>query len=137
MEHFKPYLLGRRFILVSDHEHSSFYRSKKDPNQRLMRWMFKFTDYLYEFQYKPGKSLPHVDTLSRISLEPTQEEINKRLSELRILSLNSKKDSKTKEDSVPSNSGTQDQYAKSRPGRHPETSKSKEPKKPRHPPVLK
>ena len=135
IEHFKPYLVGRRFILVSDHEPLSFIRSKKDPSQRLMRWMFKFTDYLYEFQYKPGKSLPHVDTLSRIILEPTQEEINKKLPELRILSLNNKKSSKIKEDPVPSTSGTQDPQIKSRQGRPPRTSKSREPEKPRPPPV--
>ena len=35
MEHFKPYLLGRRFILANDHELLSFIRSKKDPSNVL------------------------------------------------------------------------------------------------------
>ena len=43
LKHFRPYLLGRKLIWM---------HSRKDPSHRLMRWMFKFTDYKYTFKYK-------------------------------------------------------------------------------------
>ncbi|CAB0031388.1 unnamed protein product [Trichogramma brassicae] len=55
MYQYRPYLLGRPFTLVADHEPLNWMHNRKDPGQRLMRWMFKFTGYQYTFKYKPGK----------------------------------------------------------------------------------
>ena len=45
LSHFRPYLLGQKFTLVADHESLNWMPNRKDPGQRLMRWMFKFTSY--------------------------------------------------------------------------------------------
>ena len=38
---FQPYIYGRKFILMSDHEPLRWINSVKDPGQRLIRWGLK------------------------------------------------------------------------------------------------
>ena len=88
LNHFRPYLLDRRFTLVADHGPLNWMHSRKDPGQRLMRWMFKFTGYEYTFKYKPGKLNCNADALSRNPVEePTEEDINRALPGIKILVL--------------------------------------------------
>ncbi|KAL7294769.1 hypothetical protein TKK_0011896 [Trichogramma kaykai] len=91
MYHYRPYLLGRQFTLVADHEPLNWMHSRKDPGQRLMRWMFKFTGYQYTFKYKPGKKNVVTDCLSRNPVTTLPEwEINRNLPQLRILMIKRK-----------------------------------------------
>ncbi|CAB0037478.1 unnamed protein product [Trichogramma brassicae] len=48
MYQYRPYLLGRPFTLVADHEPLNWSQSKRS-GQILMRWMFKFTGYQYHY----------------------------------------------------------------------------------------
>ncbi|CAB0034829.1 unnamed protein product [Trichogramma brassicae] len=92
MYHYRPYLLGQPFTLVADHEPLNWMHNRKDPGQRLMRWMFKFTDYQYTFKYRPGKENVVADFLSRNPIVETPEaEINQRLPLLRVLMYSRKK----------------------------------------------
>ena len=52
---FRPYIYGRKFILMSDHESLWWIDSVKDPGQRLIQWKLKLRDYEYEFNYEAGK----------------------------------------------------------------------------------
>ncbi|XP_046145387.1 uncharacterized protein LOC123988679 [Osmia bicornis bicornis] len=63
--HFRPYLYGRKFKLVSDYEPLRWINSIKDPGQRLVRWRLKLRDYEYNFVHKPGKFNTNADALSR------------------------------------------------------------------------
>ena len=63
--HFRPYLYGRKFTLVSDHEPLRWINSINDPGQRLVRWRLKLRDYEYEFVHKSGKLNTNADALSR------------------------------------------------------------------------
>lgn len=94
MKVFEPYLLCRRFTLVADHEPLTWMHSRKDPGQRLMRWMFKFINYNYTFKYKPGKLNCNADALSRNPPEPkpSEEEINKTLPSVKVFMIRRKKD---------------------------------------------
>lgn len=51
--HFRPYLYGREFILVSDHEPLKWIDSVKPPLTRLSRWRTRLREYQYRFIYKP------------------------------------------------------------------------------------
>ena len=81
MKAFRHYLLGRRFKLVSDHEPLNYMHTRQDPGSRLTRWMLRFIDYEYDFEYRKGKLNVNADALSRY---PSEKEINDKLPTLRI-----------------------------------------------------
>ena len=64
-EHYQYYLLGAPFIIYTDHNPLAYLRSVSQPQGRLARWILKLEQYDYEVRYKPGKSIPHADALSR------------------------------------------------------------------------
>ena len=53
--HFKCYLIGAKFKIVTDHAALKWLFSEKDPSSRLLRWTLKLGEYNYEVTYKPGK----------------------------------------------------------------------------------
>ncbi|CAB0045400.1 unnamed protein product [Trichogramma brassicae] len=114
MYHYRPYLLGRPFTLVADHEPLHWMHNRKDPGQRLMRWMFKFTDYQYTFKYKPGKENVVADCLSRNPLNDIPEaEINQRLPLLRVMMYGRRKEAPEKKVAKPrSNSPVPKSYTR-------------------------
>ena len=75
---FRPYVYGKEFVLVSDHEPLRWIDSVKDPRQRLIRWRLKLRDYEYTFKYKPGKLNTNADALSRnpVTKESLNEDLN-------------------------------------------------------------
>ncbi|KAL7289152.1 hypothetical protein TKK_0017096 [Trichogramma kaykai] len=77
---------GRKFTLQSDHEPLNWMHSRKDPGQRLMRWMFKFSDYDFDFKYKPGKENVVADGLSII---PPERDLSQNLPSLKVMMLKS------------------------------------------------
>lgn len=68
IEHFRYYLLGRKFKIITDHNPLKFLDSVKQ-NSKLIRWKLKLAEYDYEIVYKPGKEHGNVDYLSRVKLE--------------------------------------------------------------------
>ena len=70
---FHDYIYGRKFVLHSDHKPLQFLlsESKQIPllaSSRIQRWAITLSAYNYVIQYRPGKSLPHADALSRLPL---------------------------------------------------------------------
>ena len=63
--HFRPYLYGNKFILVTDHKPLTWLHKAKDPTSRLARWKIKLAEYDYEIIYKAGKTNVNADALSR------------------------------------------------------------------------
>ena len=53
VQHFRPYLYGRKFLLVTDHRPLVWLHNLKDPNSRLGRRKVKLSEYDYEIIYKP------------------------------------------------------------------------------------
>ena len=66
--HFKYYLLGRKFKIVTDHRALQWLHNFKDPDGLTARWLEKLAAFDYEVQHRPGKSIGHADGLSRIPI---------------------------------------------------------------------
>ena len=64
-KHFRPYLLGRTFTIVTGHKPLSWMFSVKDPSLRLLRWRFLLEEFNYTIEYKAGKRNVNADALSR------------------------------------------------------------------------
>jgi len=63
---FKPYVYGKRFVIVTDHNPLCWLKAVKDTNQKLLRWSLLLEEYDYVIEHKSGKLHANVDTLSRI-----------------------------------------------------------------------
>lgn len=64
LEHYRYYLLGKKFELRTDHKALTYLHSAKNPNTRLFRWSMKLQDYNFEVKYIKGESNA-ADELSR------------------------------------------------------------------------
>ena len=64
--HFKHYLLGRKFKIVTDHRALQCLHNFKDPDGLTARWLEKTAAFDYDVQHRPRKNIGHVDGLSRI-----------------------------------------------------------------------
>ena len=65
MRHFKHYLLGRRFIIRTDHAPLIWLRNFKEPEGLIARWISVIETFDYEIQYRPGRKHQNADSLSR------------------------------------------------------------------------
>jgi len=65
VSHFRPYLYGRKFTLVTDHRPLIWVHRVKDPTSRLMRWRLKLEEYDYTVVFKQGATNQNADALSR------------------------------------------------------------------------
>ena len=63
--YFRQYLLGRRFLVRSDHQSLVWLFHLKEPRGKIARWIEILSQYDFAIQYRPGKKQPHCDALSR------------------------------------------------------------------------
>lgn len=67
LEHFRYYLLGRKFVLRTDHQSlMSLKNLEKPPSGRLIRHLDKLAEYGYDIQYLKGTENVVADPLSRL-----------------------------------------------------------------------
>ena len=67
---FRVYLLGRPFIIQTDHRSLQWLDKLKDSNSRLTRWSLSLQPYCYSVNYRPGTANANADALSR-AYDPT------------------------------------------------------------------
>lgn len=66
VEHFRVYLFGKEFDLISDHKPLEvIFGPKSKPCARIERWVLRLQAYRYKVIYRPGKS-NIADSLSRL-----------------------------------------------------------------------
>ncbi|CAH2223131.1 jg19574 [Pararge aegeria aegeria] len=65
LKHFRVYLLGINFKIVTDCNSIKSTHHKKDLSPRVARWWTYLQDFTFEIVYKKGKYVSHVDYLSR------------------------------------------------------------------------
>ncbi|CAI6374995.1 unnamed protein product [Macrosiphum euphorbiae] len=66
IKHFRPYLWGKRFKIVTDHRPLVWLFNVSDMNSRLTRWRILLREFDYEIVYKPGTEHSNADALLRI-----------------------------------------------------------------------
>ena len=66
IKHFRPYLLGRRFTLQTDHGSLTWLSRFKEPEGQLARWLEKLQEYDFEILHRAGKRHQNADALSRL-----------------------------------------------------------------------
>jgi hypothetical protein len=72
MHTFRVYLLGRKFVVKTDHRVLEWLNRLKDNNSRLTRWSLALQPYHFTVRYRAGAAKCNVDGLSRsFTADPT------------------------------------------------------------------
>ncbi|MCG8032936.1 MAG: DDE-type integrase/transposase/recombinase, partial [Candidatus Thiodiazotropha taylori] len=66
MKRFKHYLLGRRFLIRTDHSALKSLMKTKDPEGQTARWIESLACFDFEIQHRQGKKHTNADALSRV-----------------------------------------------------------------------
>ena len=64
IEHFRHYLLGIQFTVVTDHHALCYLKYGNTQQRRLARWAYELSEYTFDVEYRKGE-LNHTDYLSR------------------------------------------------------------------------
>jgi len=65
MQYFRQYLLGRKFVVRTDHQALIWLFSLKEPNGKIARWLEILASYDFIIEYRSGSKQSHCDGLSR------------------------------------------------------------------------
>ena len=63
----RPYLLGSKFTIITDHSALQWLYRQKDPTGKLGRWSLILQSYTFTIQHRPCTQMRHADVLSRIN----------------------------------------------------------------------
>eukprot|EP00731_Ephydatia_muelleri_P006029 Em0003g277a len=64
---FRPYLLGRRFTVRTDHSSLQWIQNFKEPEGQLARWLEQLQEYDFKVIHRKGRNHNNADALSRLS----------------------------------------------------------------------
>ncbi|BHF62591.1 hypothetical protein SprV_0200557600 [Sparganum proliferum] len=65
VKQFKPFLIGRHFIIRSDHKALQCLQKIKDAESQLARWQELLQQFDSSFQFRPGKKHANADAMPR------------------------------------------------------------------------
>ena len=65
LNHFQHYLIGRPFIIRTDHGVLTWLQNFKSPEGQLARWLEKLQEYQFIIVHRPGRKHNNTDALSR------------------------------------------------------------------------
>ena len=68
VKHFRPYLYGRRFTVLTDHQPLKWALNNYHTSNRLTKFGLALQDYDIEIRYHPGKKNGPADALSRLEV---------------------------------------------------------------------
>ena len=66
LRHFRCYLLGRKFIVRTDHSALQWVRTFTEPVGQFARWIEQLTKYNFVIVHRAGKQHAYAEALSRI-----------------------------------------------------------------------
>ena len=64
-EHFRYYLLGRKFKARVDHHALKWLQSFKEPQGQVARWLERLQEYDFEVEHRAGRAHSNADAMSR------------------------------------------------------------------------
>ena len=67
-KHFRPYLLGKKFVIVTDHKPLKWIMNITDPGSRLLRSRLLLEEYDSEVVHKTGRKNVNINALSRYAV---------------------------------------------------------------------
>ena len=65
VRHFRHYLLGKQFILRTNHSSLKWLQSFKEPEGQVARWLECLQEFSFDVQHRKGKLHGNADSLSR------------------------------------------------------------------------
>ena len=65
LDAFKVYILGRKFVVQTDHRAHEWLEKLKENNARLCRWSLALQPYSFVVEHRPGAMNLNADALSR------------------------------------------------------------------------
>lgn len=66
VKNYRPHLLSRGFTVYTDHKPLKGITKSKDPSSRILRFLYKLSEYQFKIEYKAGKHNSNADALSGI-----------------------------------------------------------------------
>ena len=65
VEAFRVYLIGRKFMIQTDHRSLIWLNKLKEKNARQCRWSLSLQDYVFDVEHRAGVANSNADALSR------------------------------------------------------------------------
>ena len=69
---FRHYLLGRKFLIRTDHSALRWVMSFKEPADQMARWLELLSQFNFKLEHRAGKKHNNADSLSRRDCDPDQ-----------------------------------------------------------------
>ena len=69
VKHYKHYLLGREFLLRTDHGSLVWLHRFREPDGQIARWLQQLEPYVFRIEHWAGKRHGNADVLSRLPCE--------------------------------------------------------------------
>ncbi len=74
VEHFRMFLLGKKFLLRTDHSAlRNLLRRDLPPTTRVERWILRLSEYTFQIEYQRGQDNVIADVLSRLPFATAEE----------------------------------------------------------------
>ena len=65
IHYWRPYLLGKKFKVVTDHQSLTWLQGLREPKGRLARWILTMQEYDFDIEHCPGRENSNADALWR------------------------------------------------------------------------